>query len=273
VLAELAERDAAGAIAAIYAEIRRLWATPYVSSLQRHLATRPGFLEWAWAALSPAFTSGVAQTAAWRAVDRLTLPALPAISRHALRVWGVDDEAEAVIRTACASFARVSPINLAFSGLLRRRLAGDRPGATTTLGASWVPPSSLGPLPPMVGLTGRPPAEVAVLASLATTVAGRPFVPGLYRMLAAWPAFLAHVATVLRSTLDGESARAAARQVLDAIDAAVPVVFAQLPPMPATPPRPSSLESAAVLAALDTYRLTSPEMIIVGRALADALPV
>ena len=270
-LAELAERDAAGAIAAIYAEIRRLWATPYVSSLQRHLATQPGWLEWTWAALSPAFTSGVAQTAAWRAVDRLTLPALPPISRHALRVWGVDEDAEAVIRTICVSFARVSPINLVFAGLLRRLLAGDRPGATATLGASWVPPSSLGPLPPMVDVTGRP-AEAAVLASLATTLDGRPFVPGLYRMLAAWPALLAHVATVLRSTLDGEASRTAARQVLDAIDAAVPAVFAQLPPVPATPPQPSSSDAAGVLAALDTYRVTSPEMVIVGRALAAALP-
>jgi hypothetical protein len=179
VLAELAEPDATGAIAAIYAEIRRLWATPYVSSLQRHLATRPGWLEWTWTALSPAFTSGVAQTAAWRATDRLSLPALAPISRHALRVWGVDERAETVIRTTCASFARVGPINLVFSGLLRRLLAGDRTSATTTLGASWVPPASLGRLPPMVDLAGRPPSEVAVLGSLATTVDGRPFVPGL----------------------------------------------------------------------------------------------
>ena len=50
-LAELGERDAADEIAAIYAEIRRLWAVPYASSLQRHLASRPGWLEWVWAAL------------------------------------------------------------------------------------------------------------------------------------------------------------------------------------------------------------------------------
>ena len=42
-LAELREQDATGEIAAIYEEIRRLWAVPYVSSLQRHLATRPGW--------------------------------------------------------------------------------------------------------------------------------------------------------------------------------------------------------------------------------------
>ena len=40
-LTELLERDATGRLAVIYDEIRRLWAVPYVSSLQRHLATRP----------------------------------------------------------------------------------------------------------------------------------------------------------------------------------------------------------------------------------------
>jgi hypothetical protein len=60
-LTELRERDATGEIAAIYDEIRRLWAVPYVSSLQRHLATRPGWLEWTWAALRPAFASGLRQ--------------------------------------------------------------------------------------------------------------------------------------------------------------------------------------------------------------------
>ena len=44
-LAELRESDATGEIAGIYEQIRRLWAVPYVSSLQRHLATRPGWLE------------------------------------------------------------------------------------------------------------------------------------------------------------------------------------------------------------------------------------
>ena len=53
-LAELPERNAAGEIATIYAEIRRLWAVPYVSSLQRHLATRPRWLEGVRAALTGA---------------------------------------------------------------------------------------------------------------------------------------------------------------------------------------------------------------------------
>ena len=108
ILAELQERDATGAIAGIYAEIRRLWAVPYVSSLQRHLATRPGWLEWTWAALAPAFTSGRAQRVAWRAADTLSVPRLAPITRDALHVWGVDDAGQAAIRATAASFVRVA---------------------------------------------------------------------------------------------------------------------------------------------------------------------
>ena len=271
-LAELRERDATGEIAAIYNEIRRLWAVPYVSSLQRHLATRPGWLEWTWAALRPAFANGGAQVAAWRAADGLTVPRLAPISRHALRVWGLDAGGEAAIRAACASFVRVSPVNLVLSGLLRRLLRGDRPPGTATDTRGWTPPPPLGPLPVLVDPAALPPAQQAVLASLGTMVGQQLFVPGLYRMLASWPAFLAHVATVLRPHLQDAATLAACRRLLDAVDAEVPVVFAALPTPPATPPMPPAHEFADVLAALDTYRKTSPEMVVSGRMIGDALP-
>src|SRR5438105_1726122 len=117
---ELAERDARGVIAAIYDEIRRFCAVPYVSSMQRHLATRPGWLEWVWAAIRPVYASGRAETAAWRAADGLTVPRLPSITRDALRVWDVDDAGENAIHAVCDSFIRASPTNLVLSGLLRR---------------------------------------------------------------------------------------------------------------------------------------------------------
>ena len=135
-LPELQERDATGDVAVIYAEIRRLWAVPYVSSLQRHLATRPGWLEWTWASLAPAFTSGQAQAAARHAVEGLEVPRLAPVSRDALRVWGVDADGEAAIRATCASFVRVSPINLMLSGLLRGLLRGERPSGAAGRGGS-----------------------------------------------------------------------------------------------------------------------------------------
>jgi len=271
-LAELRERDATGEVAAIYEEIRRFWAVPYVSSLQRHLATRPGWLEWTWAALRPVFANGRAQAAAWRAAEGLRIPELPDISRHALRVWGVTADGEAAIRATCTSFVRVSPANLMLSGLLRRLLKGDLPGGAPSLASDWTPPSSLGHLPPLVDLATLPPMEQAVLATLGTKVGDEPFVPGLYRMLASWPGFLAHVATVLSPHLHDSVTRAACRRLLESVDAEVPAVFAMLPPPPTAIAMPPSGEFADVLAALDSYRETSPQMVVFGRMIGESLP-
>lgn len=271
-LAELRERDATGEIAAIYEEIRRLWGVPYVSSLQRHLATRPGWLEWTWAAVGSAFASGEAQVAAGRAAKGLTVPHLAPISRDALRVWEVDADGEAAIRAACASFVRVSPVNLVLSGLLRRLLRGERPAGTTSASRDWTPPPPLGPLPALVDPAALPLAQQTVLASLGTMVGQEPFVPGLYRMLGSWPAFLAHVATVLRPQLQDPATRSACTRLLDAVDAEIPAVFAALSSPPLMPPMPPSGEFADVLAALDTYRKTSPEMVVFGRMIGDAMP-
>jgi hypothetical protein len=273
-LAELRESNATGELAAIYAEIRRLWGVPYVSSLQRHLATRAGWLPWTWAALGPVFSSGLAQRAAWRASEGLSVPRLDPISREALGVWGVDAKGEAAIRAACASFVRVSPVNLVFAGLLRRLLNGSRPGGDGRAPAAtaWTPPAPLGALPALIDPAALPAAERTLLASLGTTVGGTPFVAGLYRMLAGWPAFFAHVATVLRPRMDAPDARAACRRLLEAVDAEIPPVFAALPELPAAPPMPAAAEFPAVLAALDTYRQTSPEMVVFGRMIGEGLP-
>jgi len=272
-LAELSERDATGDLAEIYAEIRRLCGVPYVSSMQRHLATRPGWLPWAWAAVRPAFADGSAQEAAWRVSRASDVARLPALSRSALRVLGVDAEGERAIRATCESFVRVSPTNLVFSGLLRRLLSGERPGGDRGGGAArWAPPPSLPALPRLVDLDALPPAERAVVLELGTEVAGQPFVPGLYRMLAHWPAYLAHVATVLRPRLVDAGTAAGCRGLLDRIDAVVPEVFARLPALPARPPMPPREEHGDVLAALERYRETSPQMIVFGSLIRDALP-
>jgi hypothetical protein len=269
---ELAERDARGEIATIYDEIRRFCSVPYVSSMQRHLATRPGWLEWVWASLRPVFVSGRAQTAAWRAADGVAGMRLPPISRDALRVWGVDDAGEAAIRAVCDSFIRASPTNLALSGLLRRLLAGDRPSRDGAATASWTPPPPLPSLPALVDIGRAPASERGVLLLLSTPVDGQPFVPGLYRMLAQWPRFLAHAATVLHPHFRDPETRALCQRLLGAIDAEIPGVFAALPPLRDQPPMPPKEEFPAVLSALDAYRTTSPEMVVFSRAIRDALP-
>jgi hypothetical protein len=269
---ELAERDATGEIATIYDEIRRFCAVPYVSSMQRHLATRPGWLPWVWAALRPAFVSGRAQEAAWRITAELNLPRVAAVPRESLRAWGVDAAAEATIRVVCDSFIRVSPINLILAGLLRRLLAGERPSDTLIRDRAWTPPPPLPSLPPLVTVEALPAAQRETLLSLATMVDGRPFVPGLYRMLGHWPRLVAHVAGPLRPHLDAPATREAGQRLLEGLDGVIPALFATLPPLPARPPMPPAAEFGGVLATLDAYRKTSPEMVVFSSLIRSTLP-
>jgi hypothetical protein len=269
---ELAERDATGEIAAIYDEIRRFCAVPYVSSMQRHLATRPGWLPWVWTALRPAFASGRAQEAAWRITAEVDLPRVQAVPRESLRTWGVDAAAEVTIRAVCDSFIRVSPINLILAGLLRRLLAGERPGPTSIPERRWTPPPPLPSLPPLVDVHALPAAQRDVLLSLATLVDGQPFVPGLYRMLGHWARFIAYVAGPLRPHLDAPATRAAGQRLLEQLDGAIPTLFATLPPLPARPPVPPAAEFDGVRAALDAYRKTSPEMVVFSSLIRSTLP-
>ena len=91
-------------------------------------------------------------------------------------------------------------------------------------------------------------------------------------MLAGWPAFLAHLATALRPLMEDPATHAAYARVNAAIDARIPALFAELPALPAEPPAPPAADVPGVRAALDAYRRTSPEMVVVGRVIERALP-
>lgn len=270
-LAEISEANATGDVARIFADIRRLCAVPYVSAIYRHLATRPGALPWAWAAVSPAFESGAAQEAGWRVAADLPLDPLPPISRDALRVWGVDASAEQTVRNTCDGFVRVAPVNMVFAGLLKRFIAGDTPNGQSASG-TWQPPGDIPAPPPLVDPAKLDPAQLGVLLRFATISGGKPFVPGLYRMLAHWPALLAHLSVVLAPRLTSATSTAAFDLVRARIDAAVPKVFEQLPALESRSPVPPADERANLLAALETYRKTSPELIAFGRLISEALP-
>lgn len=273
-LAEIGEGEATGEIAAIYAQVRELWGVPYVSAIQRHLATRPGVLEWAWEAVGPVFETGIAQRAAADAASGLAVAPLPPISADALSLWGVDDEATASIRAIAEGFVRVAPINMMFAAVLKALLAGATPEGRKQDPSStrWTPPPPLPSPPSMVAVDTLAPAARGVVLAFATMSDGKPFVPGLYRMLAHWPAFLAHLATVLPPRLGEPAITSAFDQIRARIDAAVPPVVAALPTRPLSHPMPSEAERRHFLTIGGTYRKTSPELIVLGRLIADALP-
>lgn len=269
---EISEAEAAGETAAVYDEIRRTYATPYVSSLFRHLAAWPGLLPWAWRALRPALLSGAAQQLAWQRVDVSGLPPLPALSRAELAGLGVGAEGLAAIRTVCRSFARVSPVNLvvaaSLAGLLGQRASAAGPVVPLESAAL---PAPLPAMPGMVPDTAMTPAARAALAAFETDLAGEVFVPGLYRILAHWPGFLAHLAATLGPLLRDRSVLDACEGIADRITALAPSMLAALEP----PPEPAPLtpgETRSVLSAIRAYRGTSPQMVGFGTLILQSLP-
>ena len=269
---EVAEAEAMGEVALVYEEIRRTYAVPYVSSLFRHLATYPGLLPWAWRILRPALISGAVQHLAWQRVDVSELPPLPRLSRAALAGLGVDATSLPAIRTVCESFTRVSPINLVvaacLSGLLEGGPSGGSPKITLEPAAL---PAPLPAMPGMVPAAAMTPETKTVLATFETELAGEVFVPGLYRILARWPGFLAHLSDALGPLLRDPAVLDACERIAARITAVAPSVLATLE-TPAEPAPLSPAETAAILSAIRTYRGTSPQMVGFGTLVLEALP-
>ena len=276
-LREITETEASGEIARIYDEIREAYAAPYVSSLFRHLATYPGLLEWGWAVTRPAFKSGAMQYTGWDQVDVSALPRLPPLSNEELHGLGVSGADAAVIRDVCRTFTRVSPINLVFAGCLGRLLRGEAgAGASAPLAPRRhdpIPalPPALPQLPAMVPWEALTPERRGVVDVFETELAGEAFVPGLYRILAHWPDYLAYVAEALGPSLSDPGILGTCEIIADRIVDTAPSILAGLA-APATPAPISALETERVLSAIRAYRGTSPQMVGFGTLLLNALP-
>jgi hypothetical protein len=112
-------------------------------------------------------------------------------------------------------------------------------------------------------------AEKAVLALFLSGSGNTAFVPGLYRMLARWPGLLAHFAVELGPRFASEEKAAVAADLLHRIDQAVPAIRGGLP----LPSRsaPDAGVAAHLIRMIDGYRVTSPEMILFGRLIREAV--
>jgi hypothetical protein len=269
-LAELPEDAATGRIAEIYDEIRRFSGVAYVSSLQRYLATLPGVLEWAWDAIRPAMVSGVIAETGWRLAAAVRLAPAGPVAVATLRNWEVDAGGLAAIRNIAANFVRVSPVNLVTGACLAHLLTGARPMGAGFAGG-WTPPAMLPPMPGLVDPWALSPERRAVLMRLATEVDGKPFIPALYRQIAHWPEVLSWLADTLEPRFAAPETGAARSAFRAAARQAAPEIVAGLPGLPE---RAAADQETArrVLATIDRYAQTSPEMTMFGQLILDALP-
>jgi len=271
-LPEIAEAQATGELARIYEEMRVYFAVPYVSTLQRHVATMPGCLEWMWAALRPGFVSGEMPETAWRLAGQIDLDPLPQLTDSAIRLLGVDADGLETLNNVCDMYARVSPCNLMFSDCARLLLTGADGEGKGAGKADWTPPAMVPELPPMPAMKSLGPDCAAVLMQLGSGLGGQVMVPGLYRYFAIWPAYLAHVATELAPLMADARVRKAGLAMARRITEAAPGIVAKLPPVRRDLPRPGPAETRAIIAALDMFKVTSPEMVIFSTLLKRALP-
>ena len=265
-LSELAERDATGEAAAIYAEIRHLGGVPMVALIFRHFATLPGALEWMWSAVGPAWRSGALQQAAWRVAREAPLQPLLPVSRPALRALDVDEAGEREIAIVLEAYNRANPENmltmLCVSRLLRGHVATAVPSSD-----SWSPPAAPAPLVAMGDVT-RLPRELSDLLDL-VSAPGEPGTPrvvqSLYRHFLHRPAFLALAITLLRQrfddgSIDGEVAQMNARMSEQA-ERLVASMDAPPAPHPGIAPVSARFSGRVI-----------PQMIVVGRLLEECMP-
>jgi hypothetical protein len=184
----------------------------------------------------------------------------------------IDNTALHAIRNVCKNFVRVAPLNLLFAGCIRAILEGaPMPTQRNATTHSWTPPASLEPMPAMMNPEQLPEAQRLDLLALSSQMGSQQFIPGLYRVLAHWPAYLHQVATLVGPRLSDPAFRARGEQLAHKVVSAVPVILQRLP-KPDHRPAPDPGLHAGLLQATATYRRTSPEMVLVGSMLLAQLP-
>jgi hypothetical protein len=192
----VAETDASGETAEIYADIRATLGTSVVNLIWRNLATLPGALPWTWSTVRPLYVEAAAPHA--EAVRRtLHLPAVPPLSADALAAAGLDRTALAAIRTTLDSYHHTNALALVvLSALLERYDPGTGETAQPSDVVSAAGKTELAALPLMAELTPGLQRLIAELNGFGEDTAAF-LIASMYRHLGYWPPYLALVRTLL----------------------------------------------------------------------------
>ena len=205
-LPSIAEANAEGEVAELYADIRETLNMSFVNLVWRALAAVPGGLRWTWTTMKPMYQSGVAYAEARGLQEALEVPFLPRLSPAALRAVGVDAEAERSIRAALDGYQRGNPLNTVTFSAVMVRLRGEEPSQETLPPPEVAPPPSrFGAAPAMLNFDQMDETTAAMVRAvnlLGADEAGARVQVSLPRNLAHWPGFLALYWTSLAAVHD-----------------------------------------------------------------------
>ena len=196
----IAESEATGEIAEIYADIRATLGIGVVNLIWRHLATIDDALPWTWQAVRPLYAGGAAAAAGNALLADLELPDLPPWPASALEAAGVGEDDIPTVRAILDTYNRGNATNLvALSTLVAGQAELPRKGAASPLQPILPPATISTPIPALPALDALGPATRELVMELSKLAAGPQdrIVPSLYRHLADWPSYLALAWTVL----------------------------------------------------------------------------
>jgi hypothetical protein len=197
----IAEADATGEIAELYADIRQSLGMPFVNLVWRNVASVPGGLKWAWTTMKPLYQQGAVYVEARQLRDSQTLPPVPTLPRAVLRAVGVDAAAEISIRAAIDGYDRGNPLNIVTFSALMSRLRGEKPSAPPPAPVEAGPESpAAGETPKMLNFDQMDPVAADMVRAvnlLGARGRAREIQVSLPRNLAHWPGFLSLYWTIL----------------------------------------------------------------------------
>ncbi len=207
----IAEAEATGETAALFADIRRTMQIPFVTSIWRTLAGVEGGLRAVWTAAKPLYASGQPDAALCSALEQVALPSPEPLVPGQLACAGVPAGDLPTVRAILDAYNRSNGLNLmALAGLV-----------ATPAGA----PANRPPPPPPVPWPTLPPllaqadmaADAWMLLRRLNRFGATPDEPGLatlWRHLAHWPGLLAVVHAGLAPLWKDGTIQRAAQQLL-----------------------------------------------------------
>ena len=208
----VAEAEATGETAALFADIRATVGVRVVNLVWRHLATLDGALPWAWGAVKPLYLLGVADTAAVRFREEMILPKLSTLA------GGEPASVDAVL----ASYDHSNTINLFALGALVAWLRGQTAAQGTPEQGPRLPAPDV--ILPKLAFQADVSPDTWQRVLRLNHFGDRPqplILASMYRHLAHAPAFLQRLETVLAPLqADGSLDRAISANRAAAVDRA-----------------------------------------------------
>ena len=190
----IAETEATGEVANIFADIRSTMEIPLLTSIWRSLVSVDGGLVATWAAAKPLYLTGQPEAALGRIMGRTTLPVLEPLVPGQLSCAGVLPEELSLVRGIIDAYNRSNGMNMvALTALVAT--PGSAPSSNEPPSSHSVWPT----LPPLLAKADIDPETWTKLNEINCfgSVGNGGGLATLWRHLAHWPGFLAVIHTSL----------------------------------------------------------------------------